>query len=418
MMIATRRGGIQRVGPDERPQREARGQVATLPQPSARPTVALVAHDIHDQGGMERVCAELIRHGHTSCDFVVVAATLAPELRTFVRDWLPVCVPARPFALKYAAFWLNAARRLRSLEVDLIYTVGAIVPNSVDVAAIHFCHAGFVGAQRRLAPGSAPPLRRANTALARLLALAGERWCYQPRRLRAFAAVSSGVGAEVSSHYPGIPVHVTPNGVDHERFHPDPEAREAVRNANGLRDEPVAVFVGGDWDRKGLGIVLHALEHVRRDGPDLRLWVIGSGNQARFSMLANQLGVASAVSFLGPRGDVERLLAAADVFVLPSLYETFSLVAFEAAACGLSIVATPVHGIVDLLAHKDAGILVDRDAESVGAALARLAGDADLRSRLGRGALTRSADYTWEASAASVLDIYRSLLPDRELTRV
>lgn len=393
---------------------DARCDEASSLRPTvAKPTIALVAHDIHDQGGMERVCAELIRHGHTSCDFVVVAATLAPELRMFIRDWLPVRVPARPFALKYAAFWVNAARHLRSLDVDLVYTVGAIVPNRVDVAAIHFCHAGFVMSQRQLVPRSAPPLRRANTALARLLALAGERWCYRPTRLRGFAAVSKGVGAEVSKYYPGIPVHVTPNGVDHECFHPDPEAREEVRNANGLRDELVAVFVGGDWDRKGLAITLGALAQVRRQGADLRLWVVGDGDQERFSALAGKLGVVAAVSFLGPRNDVERVLPAADMFVLPSMYETFSLVAFEAAACGLPIVATRVHGIVDLLANGDAGILIDRNTESAGAALARLADDADLRARLGRGALARSAGYSWQASAASVIDIYRSLLAGR-----
>jgi UDP-glucose:(heptosyl)LPS alpha-1,3-glucosyltransferase len=393
---------------------DARCDEASSVQPAiAKPTIALVAHDIHDQGGMERVCAELIRQGHEEFDFTVVSTMLAPELRCIVRNWTPIRVPARPFPLKFASFWLRASSAVRELDVDIVHTVGAIVPNRVDVASIHFCHGGFVRVQRRLAADSMRLTRRVNTSVARVLALAGERWCYRPGRLRAFAAVSRGVGNEVSEHYPGIPVYVTPNGVDHERFHPDPKAREEVRNANGLREEPVAVFVGGDWDHKGLAIALGALAQVRRQGPDLRLWVVGDGDQERFSALAGELGVAAAVSFLGLRNDVERVLPAADMFVLPSMYETFSLVAFEAAACALPIVATPVHGIVDLLAHEDAGILVDRDAESVGAALARLADDPDLRSRLGRGALARSSSYTWHASAASVIDIYRSLLADR-----
>jgi glycosyltransferase involved in cell wall biosynthesis len=366
---------------------------------------------------MERVCAELIRNGHATCDFVVVAATVAPELQRFIRDWLPVRVPTRPFPLKFATFWFNAARHLRSLDVDLVYTVGAIVPNRVDVAAVHFCHAGFVSAEHQLAPESAPPLRRANTALARVLALAGERWCYRPGRLRAFAAVSAGVGAEVSEHYPGTPVYVTPNGVDRKRFRPDPQSREQVRRTSGIGDEPVALFVGGDWDRKGLTIAMHALAHVRERGPDLRLWVVGSGDRERFSALAGELGVASAVSFLGPRNDVERVLAAVDIFVLPSAYEAHPLVGLEAAACALPIVATRVHGIADLLAEGDAGILVERDADSVGDALLSLANDPELRLRLGRGALARSASYSWQASTAAVVDLYRSLLTEREEAR-
>ena len=381
------------------------------------PTVALVAHDVHDRGGMERVCAELIRRGASQFDFVVISATFAPELRPLVTQWMPVPVPARPFPLKFAIFWLRARSRVRALDADIVHTVGAIVPCRVDAAAVHFCHAGFASTERRLTPQSMPVLRRANTAIARLFALAAERWCYRTTRLRAFAAVSDGVGQELLEHYPGVPVHVTPNGVDRSRFRPDPSARDEVRRAAGLGDEPVAVFVGGDWHRKGLTIVLDALAQVRNAGVDLCLWVVGAGDQGRFSALADELGVGAAVSFLGPRSDVERVLAAADIFVLPSMYETFGLAAFEAAASGLPIVATRVHGISDLLADGDAGILVERDARSVADALTRLASDPALRSRLGKGALERSARYSWRASVASVTDLYRSLLADRDGAR-
>jgi glycosyltransferase involved in cell wall biosynthesis len=388
----------------------ATGVGISVPQQGAKPTVALVAHDIHDGGGMEHVCAELIRRAYRDYDFVAVAATVAPELRPLVREWLPVRVPRRPFALKFGAFWLRASLRLRSLDVDIIHTVGAIVPNRIDVAALHFCHAGFVRAERRLASRSAPVIRRANTAMARLLAIAGERWCYRLGRMRAFAAVSAGVGDEVSQHFPGIPVHITPNGVDRDRFRPDARAREEVRRELGVGGAPVAVFVGGDWDRKGLAVVLRSIAYVQGAGAELRLWVIGRGDQNRFEALASRLGVQSAISFLGPRNDVERLLAAADVFVFPSSYEAHPLAALEAAACGLPIVATRVHGIVDLVAGAAAGILVDRNAESVADALVRLAEDSDLRARLGRAALERSSQYSWDASAAAVMDLYRSLL--------
>jgi len=103
------------------------------------PVVALVAHDIHDHGGMERVCAELIRRGGDKVDFIVVAADLAPDLRPLVRRWVHVKVPARPFPLKFLLFWLLGGRALRRLDADLVFTVGAIVPNRVDVATNHAC---------------------------------------------------------------------------------------------------------------------------------------------------------------------------------------------------------------------------------------------------------------------------------------
>jgi glycosyltransferase involved in cell wall biosynthesis len=383
-----------------------------------RPTVALVAHDIHDHGGMERVCAELLRGSAREFDFVAISATLAPNLRPLVTEWIQVRVPPRPFPLKFASFWLRAGRRVRSLDVDVVHTVGAIVPNRVDVSAIHFCHAGFVSSQGRLAPSAAPLFRRANTSLARLLALAAERWCYRPGRVRAFAAVSDGVRKELLRHYPGVEVQVTPNGVDLDRFHPNASARADLRRSIGLADEPVAVFIGGDWDRKGLAVGMQALAEVRGRGIDLRLWVIGAGDQDRFSALAKDLGVESAVSFFGTRDDVERFLAAADVFILPSLYETFSLVGFEAAATGLPVVVTRVHGISDLVKDHAAGILVDRDAKSFADGLVRLAQEPDLRRSLGQGALTGAQRYSWKASTNVLADLYQSLLLEEGQSRI
>jgi len=379
-----------------------------------KPTVALIAHDIHDNGGMERACAELVRHTHDEFDFTIVSAELTPELRSLVHRWIRVRVPTRPAPLRFAMFWLLAGRKLRSLDVDIAHSVGAIVPNRVDVAAVHFCHAGFVRAQGYLAPRSAPLIRRMNTAVARLLALAAERWCYAPGRLRAFAAVSDGVREELAAHYPGVKVRVIPNGVDLDRFRPDASARAELRSAVGLTDEPVAIFVGGDWDRKGLAIGIQALAEVRGQGIALQLWIVGRGDHDRFVALANKWGVASAVAFFGERYDVEHFLAAADMLILPSLYETFSLVGFEAAATGLPIVVTRVHGIGDLVRDEGGGVLVERTTASVANALATVARDPNLRRCLGQQALLGSQKYSWTASTGSVANLYRSLLLDEK----
>ena len=232
--------------------------------------------------------------------------------------------------------------RLGRVRADLVHTLGAIVPNRVDIADLHFCHAGFLAATGRLAPAEAPPLRKLNTSLARLLALAAERWCYRPSRLRRFAAVSEGVGAELARYYPGVPVSVVPNGVDLERYHRDPDARQAIRAAEGVtEDDVVALFVGGDWDRKGLPLIIAALAHA----PHVRLWVMGPGDEARATAYAREFGVQDRLRILGHRTDGERYYSAADMFCLASLYETFSLAAHEAAAAQLPIVSTPVSGV-------------------------------------------------------------------------
>jgi glycosyltransferase involved in cell wall biosynthesis len=363
----------------------------------SRPTVAFVAHEVHDHGGMERAAAELLRRGHERCQFVVVSSALAPELRPVV-EWRRVRIPARPAALRFATFWALAGRALRGLRADVVHVLGAIVPGRADLATVQFCHAGFRAATGSLAPAGSPPVRRLNTALAHRIALAAERRCYRPGRVRMLAAVSAGVARELERHYPSLPVVVTPNGVDCERFRPPP--------SRPSRDRITAVFVGGDWDRKGLGIAIEALAAA----PGVALDVVGAGDVTRFRAIASRYGVAERVRFLGPRQDVERVLQASDVIVLPTLYETFSLAAHEAAASGLPVVATPVHGVAELVGDGEAGLIVERTRASVGAALAQLAADPALRSRLGAEARRRALELDWDRSVASILDAYDSLL--------
>jgi glycosyltransferase involved in cell wall biosynthesis/GT2 family glycosyltransferase len=373
-----------------------------------------VAHDVHDEGGMERVVAELVRRLHGDFDVVVVSSTLAPDLRGLVR-WERVRVPPAPFPLKFAAFFARAGWRLRRLDADLVQTVGAIVPNRVDVAAVHFCHADYRRATGTLAPAEAAPLHRLNSTVSRALALAAERWCYRPSRTGVLSAVSTGVARATARHYPGVQVAVVPNGVDLERFRPDTAARAELRQGTPERGT-VAVFVGGDWDRKGLGVALRAIALLRDGGRAVGLWVVGEGDQERFGAEAERLGIADRVTFFGARRDVERWFQAADLFVLPTLYETFSLVAHEAAACGLPVVATRVHGIDDLAGDGEAGLLVERDATEVATAIARLSDDPGLRRRLGDEGRRRVAPLTWERctdEARGVLEQRLRRAPER-----
>jgi glycosyltransferase involved in cell wall biosynthesis len=376
-----------------------------------RPSIALVAHAIHDGAGMERVFAELIRRAHHEYRFLVVSRQLASDLRPLV-EWKRVPAPRRPIPLLITLFSLLAGYRLRRIPADLVHTQGALVPNRVDLASVHFCHAGFVKATSRLAPSGAPLFRRLNHAVVRVLALGGERWTYRAARVRLLAAVSRGVATELRRHYPGVPVEITPNGVESQRFRPDENARRQLRETAGVRpDEVIALFVGSDWDRKGLEIAVRSLaEPSAANASKLRLWVVGSGDDRRLLALAHEQGVGDRVHFFGYRSDTTAFYQAADIFVLPSLYETFSLVAYEAAASALPIVSTRVSG-VDELVGENAGVFVDRTPRAVAEALLLLASDDALRRKMGETARVRALEYTWERSVMSVLTLYKRLLP-------
>jgi UDP-glucose:(heptosyl)LPS alpha-1,3-glucosyltransferase len=391
------------------------GQSTTAPKASrlsARPRIALCAHAVHDDGGMERAFAELIRHSAGRIDWTIVSADLQMDLRRFVT-WKRVPVPAGPAPVRFVAFWMLAGCRLARVPRDALHTLGAITWTPADVVTVAFCHAAFATIAPGPGPGRSSSLRRANTKLHRALALWAERFCYRPGRVQVFGAVSPGVRRELALHYPGIPVALNPNGVDTARFRPDCQTRADVRAEHGIGGgEVVAVFVGGEWGRKGLAIAIRALAIAGDDAPFLKLWIVGDGDEASFRSLARELGVDDRVAFLGRRADVERYLQAADVFVFPTSYETFSIASYEAAASELPVLATPVSGIEDLIGADETGIATEAAPDAVAAGLVRLAEDPALRRRLGAAGRNRAREYSWERSAASVLDTYAAILGD------
>ena len=112
--------------------------------------------------------------------------------------------------------------------------------------------------------------------------------------------------------------------------------------------------------------------------------------------MAEQLGVADAVHWFGVSRDVAPLYQLADAFVFPSSYEAFPLVALEAAASGLPVLATPVNGIRELVQDGANGFLISRQPRSIADRLNQLAADPQLRARLGRAARRAALDYSWE----------------------
>lgn len=355
---------------------------------------------------------ELVAGAHARVDFTVVSATLDEEIRPLVR-WRRVPLCRRPFVVKYLMFFVLAAFRYLRRDVDLVHSLGAIIPRRVDVMSVHFCHAAYRAdtAGARLERGQ-PFLRRANIAAAFRLGLHTERLFTRRPWTRIATAVSAGGARELARFYPRLPVVVVPNGVDHGRFRPDPVTREQVRLELDVADaEVVALFVGGRWSQKGLEIAIRGLARAQHSGQEgLTLWVAGAGDSRHYQAIADSLQVGDRVHFLGYVEQTERLYQAADIFVLPSAYETFCMVAYEAASSGLPIVATAVNGVDDLLRDGTAGILVEPDEVAVSEALATLAADPALRERMGAAGRSLVRDLTWASTAQSTVQLYERLL--------
>jgi D-inositol-3-phosphate glycosyltransferase len=213
-------------------------------------------------------------------------------------------------------------------------------------------------------------------------------------------------------------IEIVAPGVDHAFFAPG--QRRQARRALALPETGrMLLFVGRIQPLKGVEVALRALAALQKNVDDAFLVVVGGpsgpdGNNevARVHALAEQLGIADRVRFVAPQPHelLSTFYRAAHVCVVPSRSESFGLVALEAAACGVPVVASAVGGLTSLVDHGRTGYLVEgRDPRDFARAIADVLTDPALATSLGRAAAARAKAYTWPSAAADLRNLYAKL---------
>lgn len=240
--------------------------------------------------------------------------------------------------------------------------------------------------------------------------------------------------AQMVQHYaaPTERIRIVPPGVDITRFRPIDQA--AARQQLGLSPTKQLVLgVGRMEPLKGFDALIEALARLQRNTPNqlgVELLLIGGGDEAhqsdwnseqrRLDTLRHQFAVADRVHFVGaqPHERLPLFYAAADVFVMPSHYESFGMAALEALACGTPVIAANVGGLRTLIVDGQHGLLTPPHAPSVLAEkLTQLLADAPLRERLQVGALQRAATYSWAQITDQIYHIYQELSSQNQKTK-
>jgi UDP-glucose:(heptosyl)LPS alpha-1,3-glucosyltransferase len=267
-------------------------------------------------------------------------------------------------------------------------------------------------AERARAQG---PLARAATLASphhRYL-LAAERALFASPRLRAVICNSAMVRDEIARRFGTPPERLVliRNAVDCDSFHPGlrAEMRDAVRQQLNIpREAAVVLHVGSGFERKGVAAMLQSLARAAS-----KPWGIVVGRDksaARYRSLAARLGIASRVRFVGSVSDVRPYYAAADVFLLATLYDPQPNAVLEAMACALPIVTTRKCGAAELLQDHETGFVRDAlDVNGLAHAVDQLEGGA--ARRIGANARARIEPFTPRAMAAEYLALYQQLLP-------
>jgi glycogen(starch) synthase len=247
-----------------------------------------------------------------------------------------------------------------------------------------------------------------------------ERWL--ARHSAAVITCSRAMHDEVTRLFELEPdtVSVVPNGIHAGRWRPSAREREAVRSR--LRaDGPLIVFAGRLVHEKGVQTLLAAVRPLRTAHPGLRLVVAGTGaHEDALRARARQLRVARSVHWTGfvPERDLAALLGAADVAVVPSLYEPFGIVALEAAAARAPLVVAHTGGLADLVTNGIAAAsFPPGDSRALADAVRGVLDDPRAARRASmRAERVIRRDYTWHAVAAHTADVYARAVrarPDR-----
>lgn len=187
---------------------------------------------------------------------------------------------------------------------------------------------------------------------------------------RFIVANSNMVKGQIIKHYaiPETKITVIYNGVDLTRFNPENRTgwREDARKELAIsQDTKVLLFVGSGFERKGLKSLIDAGSLIRNK--DLKIIIAGRGDVNKYRSLSEKYGIAGKIIFTGTHREIEKIYAAADLFVLPTLYDPFSNATLEAMAAGLPAITTRNNGVAELIEDGQEGFVLKNlfDAEEL-----------------------------------------------------
>jgi glycosyltransferase involved in cell wall biosynthesis len=290
-----------------------------------------------------------------------------------------------------------------------------------DVAHFHTARAHAMAPYARGRVGALVVTRRMDYAPNRLFG----PWLYN-RAVDGVAAISSAV-IEALRRSGVAPAHIAmiPSGVDCERFAPpDAVSRRDARVALGLAENEIAVAaVGALVARKGYQFLIEAIARASEEltascASALRCLIAGAGPlRDTLARRLEESGLDGAVRLLGSLEDPRALLAAADIFAMPSLNEGLGVAAIEAMACGLPVIGAAVGGLRDAVEDDRTGMLVaPGDARGLAQAIVTLARAPEMRRAMGAAARERAVErFGIDAMVCRTLALYRACLEKRSL---
>jgi glycosyltransferase involved in cell wall biosynthesis len=384
-----------------------------------------------DIGGAQKVVHTLVKYLAAGCKPVVCTFRDGPLRHDIERLGIPVeILPQRKhsivalplFILDMVRIWKALAALVRKYELDVIQThlltsldyLVLILCYTTSLSAVYWTFHSFNfeidGSQLTRHRWLLGPKKVTHRLL--------YRWAARP--VSGYIAISDQVGqAMLDVIGPiGHKVAVIPNGVDIDRYGSRlDDQRAPIRAELGLdADARLIAMVGTLKEVKGHCFMIEAMVTLAPRYPDLHLLLVGDGElRSDLETQVSKSDLEDRIHFLGSRSDVADLLAASDLFVLPSLWEGLSMALLEAMATGLPIVASKVSGTVQAIVPGEHGLLIPPgDTQAIVDGISQVLSDPDWARAMGEAAKLRvQAEFSAQKQADEHLRLYYRTLENR-----
>ncbi|MEK9628487.1 MAG: glycosyltransferase family 4 protein [Nitrospinota bacterium] len=239
-----------------------------------------------------------------------------------------------------------------------------------------------------------------------------EKNIFESGQCKKIIAISQMVKDDILENYKCPPenISVVYNGVDLNRFHPRNKStyKKAIREKLGIPESSILIlFVGSGFERKGLKFLLQSTEYL--EDKDWKLLLMGKGNFQKYMQYAPD-NIKERIIAKEPDPEIEKYYSAADLFILPSIYEPFGNANLEALASGLPIITTKFCGAANIIDAKQNGLIVKDPfnpkeiAESINYLF-----DASTRETMGEKARELAEQFPPERNNREMLKIYQTL---------
>ena len=379
-------------------------------------TSPLAQPGIGDGGGMNvyvrEVSSALEEAGISSTVFTRRVDKETPKVMAFGNGLKVVQIDAGDFSLRKEELFSVVEDFTNGVEEFLI------TEDQHDALLANYWLSG--SAAHQLKHNLNMPLITSFHTLARVKAASGDKSFGYEERIKVESEVigcsdvilsnSSFETDQLVSHYGADPsrIEIVPPGVDHSIF--NPACKNEARRLLNLSEQKTLLFVGRIQPLKGVDLAISTLAEL--EDKDTRLILIGSSSgmegpseQRRITKMVKELGLTNRVLFVEPQPH-EKLVnwyRAADVLLMPSRSESFGLVALEAAACGLPVVASEVGGLQTIVENGLSGYLInDRDPWSYAAHVSKIIDDSGKAEEMSEEAVEMSKSFTWSVTAARI----------------